>query len=262
MAGNRVSSYLSSYHGMASRVGSATVANCASCHGVHNILPSSDPRSTINHANLAKTCGQCHPGANEKFITSKVHLDGSTQKADVGTKVIGFISRFYVWMIVAVIGGMVLHNLLVFRKKLALHRIGHPRILFRMTLLQRVQHLTLLISFFTLVLTGFALRYPSSWLAMAFINEHVRSLIHRIAGVVLIAVSMYPYLVRQSPTPTGGSSSKTCCPTGKTSPTFAMPCCTTSGSASNGPCSGASPMRRKRSTGRWCGACSSWQRPA
>ena len=191
VAGNRVSSYLSSYHGMASKVGSATVANCASCHGVHNILPSSDPRSTINHANLAKTCGQCHPGANEKFISSKVHLDGNTQKADMGTKVIGFISRFYIWMIVAVIGGMVLHNLLVFRKKLVLHRIGHPRILFRMTLAQRVQHLTLLISFFTLVLTGFALRYPSSWLAMAFVNEHVRSLIHRFAGVVLIAVSLY-----------------------------------------------------------------------
>ena len=188
--GNRVSSYLASYHGMASRVGSATVANCASCHGVHNILPSSDPRSTINHANLAKTCGQCHPGANEKFITSKVHLDAAN-KADMGTKVIGLISKFYIWMIVGVIGGMVLHNLLVFRKKLSLHRIGHPRILFRMTLPQRVQHLTLLISFFTLVLTGFALRYPSSWLAMAFINEHIRSLIHRIAGVVLIAVSMF-----------------------------------------------------------------------
>jgi cytochrome b subunit of formate dehydrogenase len=192
VAGNRVSSYLSSYHGMASKVGSNTVANCASCHGVHNILPSSDPRSTINHANLAKTCGQCHPGANEKFISSTVHLDGDgAHKADVGTKVIGLISKFYIWMIVAVIGGMVLHNLIVFRKKLQLHRIGHPRILFRMTLLQRTQHLTLLISFFTLVLTGFALKYPSSWLAIAFVNEHVRSLIHRIAGVVLIAVSIF-----------------------------------------------------------------------
>jgi cytochrome b subunit of formate dehydrogenase len=85
----------------------------------------------------------------------------------------------------------VLHNVLVFRKKLLLHRIAQPRILFRMTLAQRAQHLTLLISFFTLVLTGFALRYPSSWLAFVFINEHVRSLIHRIAGVVLIAVSMF-----------------------------------------------------------------------
>jgi cytochrome b subunit of formate dehydrogenase len=188
--GNRVSSYLASYHGMASKVGSATVANCASCHGVHNILPSKDPRSTINHANLAKTCGQCHPGANEKFITSKVHLDG-IQRADLGTKVITFISKFYIWMIVVVIGGMVLHNLIIFRKKLIQHRLSHPRPVQRMNFLQRIQHLTLLTSFITLVLTGFALKYPGSWLAIAFVNEHVRSLIHRIAGVTMIAVSLY-----------------------------------------------------------------------
>ncbi len=188
--GGRVASYLSSYHGMAEKVGSTTVANCASCHGVHNILPPSDPHSTVNHANLAKTCGQCHPGANDKFITSKVHLDG-TAKADFGSKVIGFISRMYVWLIVCVIGGMLLHNFIVFRRKLIQHRIGQPRILFRMTLGQRVQHLALLASFFTLVLTGFALRYPSSWLAMIFVHELVRSYIHRIAGVVLIAVSLY-----------------------------------------------------------------------
>jgi cytochrome b subunit of formate dehydrogenase len=188
--GGRVASYMASYHGMASEVGSSTVANCASCHGVHNILPSSDPRSTINHANLAKTCGQCHPGANDKFITTKVHLD-ATSKADVGSKIIGMIKKFYLWMIFAVIGGMVLHNLIVFRKKMILHRIGQPRILFRMTLAQRIQHLTLLTSFFTLVLTGFALRYPNSWLAVIFVNEMVRSYIHRIAGVVLIGVSLY-----------------------------------------------------------------------
>jgi cytochrome b subunit of formate dehydrogenase len=190
VAGNRVSSYLASYHGMASKVGSATVANCASCHGVHNILPSSDPRSTINHANLAKTCGQCHPGANEKFISSKVHLDG-VQRADLGSKVIAFISKFYIWMIVVVIGGMVLHNVLVFRKKLALQRLSHPRPVLRMNVVQRVQHLVLLSSFITLVLTGFALRYPSSWLALIFINEHVRSLIHRCAGMVMIAAGLY-----------------------------------------------------------------------
>ena len=195
--GGRVDSYLASYHGMAQTVGSKTVANCASCHGVHNILPSSDPHSTINHANLAKTCGQCHPGANDTFISSKVHYDGAS-KADVGTKIIALIRRFYVWMIVCVIGGMVLHNLIVWRRKLILHRIGQPRILFRMTVAQRVQHLTLLISFFTLVLTGFALKYPSSWLAIVFVNELVRSYIHRVAGVVLIAVSLFHvvYLIR------------------------------------------------------------------
>jgi len=197
MPSGQVNTYLSSYHGMASKMGSTTVANCASCHGVHNILPSRDPRSTINHANLAKTCGQCHPGANEKFISFKVHSDG-VAKADFSSKVIGYISKFYIWMIIGVIGGMVLHNLIVFRKKLILHRIGQPRILFRMTRGQRVQHIILLGSFFTLVLTGFALRYPSSWLGTLFVNEAVRSIVHRVAGVVLIAVSLFHlwYVVR------------------------------------------------------------------
>ena len=122
----------------------------------------------------------------------------------MGSKLIALIKQFYLWMIIAVIGGMVLHNLIVFRKKLILHRIGQPRILFRMTLGQRIQHLTLLISFFTLVLTGFALRYPNSWLAMLFVNEVVRSYIHRIAGMVLIGVSLFHAWYRR-PTPTGAS---------------------------------------------------------
>jgi len=46
-------------------------ANCASCHGVHNILPSSDPRSSVNAANLAKTCGVCHAGAGSRFTIAR-----------------------------------------------------------------------------------------------------------------------------------------------------------------------------------------------
>lgn len=188
--GERLSSYMASYHGLAEEVGSSTVANCASCHGVHNILPSSDPRSTINRANLAKTCGKCHPGANAKFVSYKVHYDGLA-KADVGSKVLAFITRFYIWLIVCVIGGMLAHNLIVLRKKLALRREGQPRILPRMSLSERVQHLALLISFFLLVLTGFALHYPTSWMAALFVNELARSYIHRIAGVVLIGTGLF-----------------------------------------------------------------------
>jgi hypothetical protein len=60
---DRVPSYADSYHGLAMRGGSQSVANCASCHGVHNIFRSNDPRSTVNAASLAKTCGNCHAGA-------------------------------------------------------------------------------------------------------------------------------------------------------------------------------------------------------
>jgi cytochrome b subunit of formate dehydrogenase len=157
---------------------------------VHNILPSSDPKSTINRANLASTCGKCHPGASEKFIQGKIHVDAPLS-ADIGSVAVRWTRRFYLIMIFAVIGGMLLHNLIIWRRKLAAHRTGHPRIVTRMDKRQRYQHLTLLISFITLVFTGFALKYPDSWLADVFINESVRSILHRIAGVVLIAVSLY-----------------------------------------------------------------------
>ena len=48
--GNRVSTYMDSYHGLAAEGGSVVAANCSSCHGVHNILPSSDPHSTDQQA--------------------------------------------------------------------------------------------------------------------------------------------------------------------------------------------------------------------
>jgi len=35
---DRVPSYADSYHGLALKGGKLTAANCASCHGVHNIL--------------------------------------------------------------------------------------------------------------------------------------------------------------------------------------------------------------------------------
>lgn len=194
--GRRATTYLASYHGMASIMGSKQAANCASCHGSHNILPSSDPNSTINPKNLVSTCGKCHPGANENFAKAKVHLD-SSMAADSGSKWVRLVRSFYLVMIFGTIGGMLLHNLLVMRRKLKARREGHvhvaggSRVVVRMTKLQRYQHLMLLTSFIVLVFTGFALKYPDSLLGFIFINEIVRSYLHRIAGVVLIAVSVY-----------------------------------------------------------------------
>lgn len=189
--GGRTSTYLASYHGLASELGSKIVANCASCHGVHNILPSSDPRSTINRANLVHTCGQCHPGVTEKFALGKVHVDAPLS-ADIGSVAVRWIRRFYLSMIFAVIGGMVLHNFIIWRRKAVLRRDAYPRIITRMTESMRWQHLTLLTSFITLVITGFALKYPDSWLSeIPGMGEKVRGIVHRIAGVVLISTSVY-----------------------------------------------------------------------
>jgi hypothetical protein len=151
LPGNRVSTYLDSYHGLASQGGSVVVANCSSCHGVHNILPSSDPHSTINRANLGATCGRCHKGVTQKFTLTRVHLgDGVGQARDIDSLAVRLVRMIYVPLIVIVIGAMFLHNAVIWRSKLASRRRAHPSMMVRMTVNQRWQHLALLTSFIVL----------------------------------------------------------------------------------------------------------------
>jgi len=50
----------------------------------------------------------------------------------------------------------------------------------------------LLTSFIALVLTGFALKYPDSWLAALLMGgESFRRIAHRVAGVVMLAAGLY-----------------------------------------------------------------------
>jgi predicted CXXCH cytochrome family protein len=71
---SRLKSYAGSFHGTASKFGETRVANCASCHGFHDIRTSADPKSSIYPANLARTCGQCHAGAGSNFAKGKIHV--------------------------------------------------------------------------------------------------------------------------------------------------------------------------------------------
>jgi formate dehydrogenase gamma subunit len=195
VAGERVKSYRDSYHGLASQLGSKVVANCASCHGVHNILPSSDSRSMINAANLQKTCGQCHVGATENFTKGKIHLTSelvsNAQTRDLSARGTRVVKWIYVPLIILTIGGMALHNLLIWRKKVVARR-RQFRPIVRLNTNQRLQHWLLLTSFIVLVLSGFALQYPDSWLAWLLgNNEYLRRIMHRVAAVVMLVVGVY-----------------------------------------------------------------------
>jgi cytochrome b subunit of formate dehydrogenase len=191
VAAQRVSSYRGSYHGLASRIGADVAANCASCHGVHNILPSSDPRSMISKANLEKTCGTCHPGAGANFAKGTVHL-GVPESQDIGSKATRWVRAIYVVLIAGTIGFMLLHNGLAWWRKAAAKRRRKDRVVVRMNAVQRAQHFILLTSFIALVLSGFALAWPDSWLAWLLgSNESVRRTIHRVAGAVMIVLSLF-----------------------------------------------------------------------
>jgi formate dehydrogenase gamma subunit len=194
MPADRVKTFFESYHGLAAQYGSTIAANCGSCHGAHKILPSVDPRSTIHASHLVETCGKCHPGATDKFVQSKIHVDAASARAgvDVGQKINWWVRRLYLGLIVGVIGTMLLHNGLAFGKKVAARYRTADHAVLRMDLSQRLQHLVLGLSFVALALTGFALKFPDSWLAKCLgSHEDFRRWSHRIAGLVLLGIGAY-----------------------------------------------------------------------
>jgi cytochrome b subunit of formate dehydrogenase len=202
LASDRFQSFSDSYHGLAGTAGSVEVANCASCHGVHDIRPSSDSTSRINKNNLVRTCGTCHPGANENFTKGSVHIIATAAKEEI----LYIVATSYIILIVVLVGGMFLHNLLDFFKKskhqLMLRRghikrkaVGH-RLYLRMSLDERIQHGTLVVSFAALVFTGFALKFPDAWWVAPLRNLspvmfELRGIVHRIAGVIMVLAGLY-----------------------------------------------------------------------
>jgi predicted CXXCH cytochrome family protein len=61
---DQLSQYHTSVHGKKLAGGDSHVAVCTDCHGVHNIRPASDVRSSVNPLNIATTCSHCHADAN------------------------------------------------------------------------------------------------------------------------------------------------------------------------------------------------------
>ncbi len=194
----KVPAYEDSYHGLASRAGAVTVAHCGSCHGIHDILPSSDPTSHIHKDNLAATCGHCHPGAGTSFAIGTVHII-ATEAEHVA---VYWIRRIYLGAIFVLIGAMVVHNGLDLYRKARrpdrqparlVNRV-YRRYPPRMSLAFRIQHLLLLSSFIVLVYTGFALKFPEAWWAYPLLQWEdtfgLRGWIHRVAALVMVAAAV------------------------------------------------------------------------
>lgn len=187
----QVRSYESSYHGLARKLGSKTAADCASCHGAHEILPSTDPRSALHRDNLAKTCGKCHPGAQANFARGKVHIVRG-DVSDLPSRINTWIRWIYTAAIAGAVAFMLLHNFLLWWRKAQRIRREQKRTVVRMNRNQRIQHLALLVSFIVLAISGFALAWPDSLFAkVCGSSEEVRRLIHRVAAVVMMVLGVY-----------------------------------------------------------------------
>ncbi len=120
---DRISTFIESLHGIALGYGVKGAATCVSCHGAHDILPPSDPRSSVHPANVASTCSQngCHPGMPETVARTKIHVGPSSRYS----KTIYYLEKFLIVLVIITvvitiiwfIPGFIRRGLVIFRKR-------------------------------------------------------------------------------------------------------------------------------------------------
>ncbi len=186
-----VESYLDSYHGWAVGRGGNLVATCTDCHTTHDIRSPLDPASSIHPENVTSTCGNCHQRSNETFARSYTHASALMARGPQD-----YAKIIYVALIAFVLGGMAIHNLIVWRFEIRQHRERRRRenYTMRWEKVERVQHLFLLTTFIGLSITGFALRNPDVWWATLIGlggHEVIRATLHRALAVILTVASFY-----------------------------------------------------------------------
>jgi cytochrome b subunit of formate dehydrogenase len=197
-----VETYFESYHGKNYRLGfPEKVAGCADCHSFHAVLPHTDPRSTLNDANLVETCSMCHEKASDMFIEFYPHAK-ITDKENFPVLFYTYVSMtgllagtFFVFWI---------HTLLwMFRgfvenreKKRDLisgshdvHAISDERKIYkRFTKLHIFMHILVITSFLLLSLTGLPLKFAEQQWAVVLMNFYGgapnAALLHRLGAAI------------------------------------------------------------------------------
>jgi cytochrome b subunit of formate dehydrogenase len=191
--------FFDTYHGKVSRLGSEGAAKCYDCHGTHGILPPHEPDSTLSRRNVVDTCAQCHAGAHRRFagyLTHATHHDPDR-----------YPYLFYAfWFMTALLVGTltfaILHTVawlwrLLRTREQWVHskHAPHERMYLRFDRSQRVMHLVMMLSFFTLALTGMALKF--SYMGWAVVLSkllggfNTMGILHRIGALTLLGLFFY-----------------------------------------------------------------------
>ena len=187
--------YVDTYHGKVSKLGSLGAAKCNDCHGSHEILKVSDPNSHLSRDNIVDTCAKCHPGSHRRFAGYLTHATHHDPKK--------YPALFYAFwgmtgLLLGTFGFFGLHTLawlpLSF-KEMRRHResASHTQRMFRrFDPIIRQMHFVLILSFFGLALTGMALKFSyTAWavkLSQIMGGFHATGIIHRVCAVVMVVV--------------------------------------------------------------------------
>jgi cytochrome b subunit of formate dehydrogenase len=186
-----------SFHGKASSVGRRQAATCSDCHTPHMNLPASDPHSTVSPDNLAQTCGvsTCHVGktVNASFLTFMPHSDPMNKDQNPW---VHYIYLFMTLLLLGVFGFFGLHAALWLQRTLVgrlrgefkVEHFGAGPYVRRFTNTQMWLHVSIILSFLLLSVTGLPLKFSAApWapgLMKVLGGPEVASYLHRFAAIV------------------------------------------------------------------------------
>ena len=159
--------YMSTPHGQAAALGLKSAPTCVNCHNPHLALPPTNPLSQLSPANRLATCRGCHAGAQANLTGYDPHPrpDDPARSA-----LLTYAHYFMVVLLAGVFGFFGLHTLLWLQRSIVgrlrgelppLTHFGGPHIQ-RFTVVDRLTHLIVILSFMLLALTGLALMHPET----------------------------------------------------------------------------------------------------
>jgi len=185
--------YFETYHGKASALGDTARAKCYDCHGAHDVRSMADPRSRLHPARIVETCAQCHPGSHAQFATYLTHANHHDRER--------YPALFYAfWGMTSLLVGVFvffgLHTAIWLPRSWKLykqHRLELASIpteekqYLRFSRFSRGLHLTVILSFFGLAITGMMLKFSDAFwaraLARAIGGIDAAGFIHRVCAV-------------------------------------------------------------------------------
>jgi predicted CXXCH cytochrome family protein len=216
-----VEGYKETYHGKLFETGTMDIkfAVCTNCHGVHTIQPPDDPESSVSREHIVQTCKQCHPRANDRFVSYLVHPIKPTQaELQHGTELAskdstltsikrdslsrgyrkedrggwaGFnslVTTLMTLLLIGVLGVFGFHTVLWFQR--GIRPRVRPMVIYysRIDPFHRFLHVLINISFLTLAFTGLPQSYAhtdlAKWLFQNVISLHTAQTLHYIAAAI------------------------------------------------------------------------------
>ena len=169
-----------------------TGATCADCHTSHKNLPADHPSSSVHADNLMDTCGSCHENINAAFVSFDPHNDPTDPDDNFYVYVVWV---FMTGLLIGVFGFFGLHDLMWLQRTLVGAMRGeftdHPerrgQFVRRFSTMNIRLHLTIIVTFLLLALTGLPLKFHDAAWAQALMTLmggiDASRFIHRLAAI-------------------------------------------------------------------------------